>query len=165
MGEEALPVLKTNAPFGEPQATAPAASKDAEISGAPASFLVPALWALLQARKAFVMCIKFGDHMSLRASSSSVLAGTNNDQGLPDIIGSISAISDAYSTQLFVDDVAVTGAFTKKMGTKRYVGSGDTGSLPISINFNASNSNKIYGKSNSVIPPSVNLLIIIYLGK
>ena len=101
----------------------------------------------------------------MRASSSSVLAGTNNDQGLPDITGSISAISDAYSTQLFIDDVAVTGAFTKKMGTKRYVGSGDTGSLPISINFNASNSNKIYGKSNSVIPPSVNLLIIICLGK
>ena len=50
-GAEVLPVLNTNAPPGLPQATAPDAAKDAEISGAPASFLVPALWALLQARK------------------------------------------------------------------------------------------------------------------
>ena len=92
-------------------------------------------------------------------------AGTNNDQGLPDIIGSISAISNAYSSQLFVDDVTVTGAFTKIMSTKRYVGSGDTGSLPSSIIFNASNSNKLYGSSASVMPPSINLPCIIYLGK
>ena len=86
-------------------------------------------------------------------------AGQTNAAGLPDITGYfIGADYNGDSWEFF------TGAF-RDTG---YVDSGvvANGTLPIerTIEFRASYSNSIYGGSVTVMPPSINLPCVIYLG-
>ena len=140
------------------QATAPDAAKDAEISGAPASFLVPALWALLQARKSCVNKIFSNIHKYLRASCDSNSSGTHTPAGLPNITG--------YGTRfLHVASAVYSGCVNLSNLAAELISGPGSNANSVNINIDASNSNKIYGSSNTVSPELVNLSCVIYLGK
>ena len=72
---------------------------------------------------------------------------------MPDVIGRFAAVSDAYNP---------TGAFTSGGGTGANFNAGTFG-YPIDryYNFNASNSNTIYGSTTTVTPLSKSTLYIL----
>ena len=95
----------------------------------------------------------------LRASCEQGQAGSYNAEGLPNISGSFTCQKCGVN-----DHVTVTGPFSSTSAP--YIGSGNGSSgSNIQWNFNASKANSIYGSSNSVMPESVDVLCIIYLGK
>ena len=67
--------------------------------------------------------------------------------------------------QLF-EQATANGVFSLEYTTKKWADDLiETASLPYALNFTASNSNKIFGNSDTVMPASINLPIIIYLGR
>ena len=98
----------------------------------------------------------------LRACCSSQSIGTKNDAGAPNIeafLGAAGAVAwsspngaFAYSPRSPESNVAVSDL---NSGERR-------GSELV---FNASNSNNIYGNNNTIMPDSINIPCIIYLGK
>ena len=80
-------------------------------------------------------------------------AGGYKEAGLPNIKGSVTSVRVSSKHGSLAD-----GAFTvdSSIDTVKYVGSSDGGEM--AINFNASRSNKIYGKSNTVQPNSALLI-------
>ena len=80
-------------------------------------------------------------------------AGGYNEPGLPNIVGGFARVfgsGDMY------------GAFLNTGGLSGLAGSSST---TFRLEFNASKSNPLYGSSATVMPSSVNVPIILYLGR
>lgn len=82
------------------------------------------------------------------------MAGEYNTPGLPDITGGFSHMT--YSSSF--------GAFSSVYNGAGGLQSGGSGSS-LSTSFQAAHSNTIYGASATVMPPSINAPVILYLGK
>ena len=81
-------------------------------------------------------------------------AGTSKEAGLPNIIGAFALQNDKF--------VSKSGAFTAVTDSTRYTsGINSGGSGQGGVNFNASNSNSIYGKSSTVQPPALTMCFYI----
>lgn len=74
---------------------------------------------------------------------------------MPNIIGSVN-IAKTDATEALSPSIA-NGVFTKTSNGRTYAG-GSSGVNAVQINFNASNSNNIYGASATVQPPSISLI-------
>ena len=74
--------------------------------------------------------------------------GESLEAGLPNITGDIALSPNP-------DWVLGHGCFTSKRGGSQRADFGPTGSFPSGANFNASDSNAIYGKSDTVQPPAL----------
>ena len=83
-------------------------------------------------------------------------AGAHHDAGLPDVAGAFYSVHSANGSQY------TSGAFTQSQGGAYFAG-GDS-HAEFGITFRASNSNKTYGASPTVMPTSVDLPICLYLG-
>lgn len=80
--------------------------------------------------------------------------------GLPNITGEF---GQGYND---ASNMPVAGAFDRKGASGiRISGGEDVHSNVGRYTFNASKSNGIYGASNIVMPPSINIPIILYLGR
>lgn len=91
------------------------------------------------------------------ALGSERAAGGYNAPGLPGILGKF------HCWQSNQEGSAPTGAFYSKETT--YAGQINANVFVPSVNgFDASRSNSIYGASTTVMPPSVNITVIFYLG-
>ena len=94
----------------------------------------------------------------MRACGEANKTGTTLTAGLPNIVGQarrfIAIHEGGNSGALFIDNHA----------TEALAGQAGANGASYFINIDASRSNDIYGKSASVIPNSVNIQIIIYLG-
>ena len=77
--------------------------------------------------------------------------GQTNFAGLPEIWGNFTATQTA------------SGAFSLAYTLNGYTGG--AGSKFGNINFNASRSNNLYGASDTVMPASIEMPCVIYLGK
>ena len=88
---------------------------------------------------------------ALRAWCQGNSTGQSNKAGLPEITGRIIAIGNP------------SGAFSKISNTNGFTGG--TSSKFTEMHFNASLANNIYGSSSTVMPDSVNMSCVIYLGK
>ena len=101
----------------------------------------------------------------LRASCDTSFLGKSNKAGVPELIGRLSSTNDNDGIQLF-EKATANGVFSLEYTTKKWASDLlETASLPYALNFTASNSNKIFGNSDTVMPASINLPIIIYLGR
>ena len=94
-----------------------------------------------------------------RAWTGGNTAGKYNAPGLPDIEGYLAGADfDGDSSDAF------TGAFQSTGWTDPGMAGGGDHKIERSVAFLASRSNSIYGASTTVMPASVNLPIILYLG-
>ena len=97
----------------------------------------------------------------------SATAGTVKSAGLPNITGKLSAKNDINNVtnidQFLADKLSeVSGAFSVGgNGIKKGISDGRAGYGYDTLNFNASASNPIYGKSNTVQPPALTMRYII----
>ena len=68
---------------------------------------------------------------------------------------------------MFGEPVITSGAFSQDTVTKYPAEDAlaQTSSMCRALYFNASNSNSVYGSSNTVLPENINQAIIIYLGR
>ena len=86
-------------------------------------------------------------------------AGENNAPGLPGIIGD-------YGNFVNNRESVGNGALYQVSGYTDNMGAGVPGQATASrFGFDASRSNSIYGKSETVMPPSINQPAILYLGR
>ena len=84
-------------------------------------------------------------------------AGQFNTAGLPNIMGDVYANSGSWT---------FSGAFFTTSGTGKAVGvSSSDISVKNKFSIDASKSNPIYGGSHTVMPPSINQPVILYLGR
>ena len=90
-------------------------------------------------------------------------SGTANSAGAPELAGTF-AVNNTYDSYL-VKSAGSNGVFSWTVSNKRHLaeGSSSGGSLN-TLSFSASKGNPIYGNSNTVMPNSINIPIIIYLG-
>ena len=98
----------------------------------------------------------------MRACSSAHSAGTKNEAGAPEILASLAASGAvAWGNP--------SGAFVFRTGsTSAPIAAADTISGvvdKIDLEFYASKSNSTYGRNNTIMPDSINLSVIVYLGK
>ena len=93
------------------------------------------------------------------ASTSVSTFKTSQAAGLPNITGTFTA----YGVEYGYSDV--TGAFSKSSGGSNYSGHSASGKILPKFSFSASNSNAIYGKSDTVTPKNYPANIFIYAGK
>lgn len=95
--------------------------------------------------------VQIAEGQTLWSAGTNNTAGTHIDAGLPNITGAITGTSTYGGTLGY--DAAFTGAFsdTTKKGTAAWSGSHDGA---YNLDFKASNSNSIYGNSNTVQPPA-----------
>ena len=95
--------------------------------------------------------VQIAEGQTLWSAGTNNTAGTHIDAGLPNITGAITGTSTYGGTLGY--DPAFTGAFsdTTKKGTAAWSGSHDGA---YNLDFKASNSNSIYGNSNTVQPPA-----------
>ena len=84
--------------------------------------------------------------------------GKTNEAGIPSITGSFNV-----ENNLDTDD-SVTGAFYSG-GSGNSSGATGDDRICAKVKFNATRSSILFGKSDTVMPASVNTPIIIYLGK
>ena len=98
--------------------------------------------------------------MSLRASCQTTQAGIANQEGLPNIV----AVGTGYWRNKKPNSQPSGAAYTLS-GTGALAGSGSTDENPHTGCFDASLSNNIYGGNNEVMPKSINILIVLYLGR
>lgn len=89
-------------------------------------------------------------------------AGGANAAGAPNISGTVAGIIGASAAK-------GDGAFGDTSRGIRHElmavnSSGDT-EYQYNVTINASLSNSVYGKSNTIMPSSINILSVIYLGK
>lgn len=95
----------------------------------------------------------------LKGAASASQAGTYTAEGLPDITGKVTSVSQTFG----LGDGTCEGAFSKDTGhngshTPTNVDNTETGIL----NFAASDSNEIYGKSAHVTPETYTVLVGVY---
>ena len=98
----------------------------------------------------------------MRACSSAQSAGTKNEAGAPEISASLEAAGAvAWGSP--------KGAFVFSTGSASSpIAASDLNSgikSKTSLGFYASKSNSVYGGNNTIMPESINLSAIIYLGK
>ena len=94
----------------------------------------------------------------MRALCDSNSSGTHNSAGLHNITG--------YGTRfLHVASAVYSGCVNLSNLTGELISGPGSTANSVNINIDASDSNKIYGSSNTVSPESVNLSCVIYLGK
>ena len=93
-----------------------------------------------------------------RVVQGAAAAGTYKEAGLPNITGGMSSPDSRYSAVCGYADT-FTGAFknTKRQG----IGATFNANSGHALNFDASNSNPIYGNSTTVQPPALTMLPII----
>ena len=130
------------------------------ILGKPALCELPNVVAWVEARKYYRAQAKISIGKALRASCSSVTAGTTNEAGLPNITGNSNDLpfeSDSYPD--------FYGAFYDSKGYSPEVPNNPSFWENLSLGFDASRSSEIYGRSTTVMPESINSPCIIYLGK
>ena len=89
-------------------------------------------------------------------------AGGYNAPGLPNITGDGAWFLMGLTTNLQEFSGALLG---KKVKTVQTHVSGSAASNPSGIAIDASRSNAIYGSSATVMPPSINIPVILYLGR
>lgn len=85
----------------------------------------------------------------LQCSDDSHKAGTTVEAGLPNITG---FLGDSYGPS--GSFWGVSGAFRARKTGKRFNRTEDTNTAPMDVDFNASWSNPIYGRSDTVQPPA-----------
>ena len=91
-------------------------------------------------------------------------AGKYNPAGLPEAAGGIYAL-DGYEL-LVANSVKTTDGFRVKTYNSGQASPGSSQSMAIAeIEFWASGCNSIYGSSHTVMPPSVDLPVALYLGR
>ena len=101
----------------------------------------------------------------MRASTQQGDCGKSLAPGVPELTGRLSVSSETDGSQLF-ENATANGVFSLEYTTKKWAADLDeTANLPYVLNFTASSSNEIYGQSETVMPASINLPIIIYLGR
>ena len=86
-------------------------------------------------------------------------AGGYNAPGLPDITGYL-PIGHAR-----LDTSPPYGAISLDIIKTENYGETNPGGKSATIRFSASRSNSIYGAASTVMPPSVNIPVILYLGR
>ena len=148
------PVVEENAPSPTPTNHL-LPRKLPVMFGSPASIAVPMAELVQQARKYSGIANFTSFRKPLRACVQANQMGTTNATGLPNISGNMGAIDNYDITD---------GAFYKAS----YSSWGCAESVWVNrvpILFSASCSNNIYGNSNTVMPYSTNISVIIYLGK
>lgn len=97
----------------------------------------------------------------------STASGTEKEAGLPNITGSISNASAGSNDQFLTDSTSGSIKTSGALGIMAYknrssMGNGsDDYNTPSGFNFDASKSNAIYGKSNTVQPPALTMVYII----
>lgn len=95
----------------------------------------------------------------LQATETAANVGTTVAAGLPNITGSITASTNAYYQSAFENDgtITKTGAFTDTTFASRngFPDASSNYSSLSSLNFDASDSNSIYGNSTTVQPPAI----------
>ena len=98
----------------------------------------------------------------MRACCQADNTGTYNVAGAPNILGTAKGI---YLT--FADSSSYTGAFSQEsygFDNRSVNHTSERNGYRI-LDFNANSSNEIYGNANTVMPESVNIPIVVYLGK
>lgn len=88
---------------------------------------------------------------ALMGASSAHAAGTTVEAGLPNITGSVGRFASAYSPSYGVDRKRGALSYSGE-GNMRYYSSSGSGGYGYYIDFNASSSNAIYGRSSTVQP-------------
>lgn len=157
-----------NTPVTYPESKYPPDGKAPVAFGIPAWLCVPAsasptsaqfrknLWPLRNYRPELGF---WGCRKSFRnwAPEGDNEAGQFNTAGLPNIMGDVYANSGSWT---------FSGAFftTSGTGSAKGVSSSDT-SVKNKFSIDASKSNPIYGGSHTVMPPSINQPVILYLGR
>lgn len=96
----------------------------------------------------------------MRACGQTAKTGTMNEAGAPNITGRIQS-----STLFGWWGGNTSGAFSVAGQNQNYTDGSNWQHIINYMSFDASNVNNIYGKSSTIIPESVNLSCIIYLGK
>lgn len=96
-----------------------------------------------------------------RFLQGSTTSGTVKNAGLPNITGSANGLIDVYS-----DKSAKKGAFSNSVYIEKTQAQNNPNVVAgddwvYTLNFNASNSNSIYGNSSTVQPPALTCLICI----
>ena len=86
----------------------------------------------------------------MRASTQATTFGSSQRAGLPNITGKVTCV------------LPISGAFEQINPVAGYAGGGVNFTI---VDFNASNSNNIYGQSETVTPNNISLQCIIYLGR
>ena len=98
----------------------------------------------------------------LRASCLEGTEGMHNAAGAPNISGTVDGILGASRTNW---DGAFGGTSVVRVHDLQATpGSGDQ-DKQYAVSINATLSNSVYGKSNTIMPSSINIFSIIYLGK
>lgn len=101
---------------------------------------------------------KVAENQSLYGASNTHSAGTESEAGLPNITGQFNPVTDVLGSLPIADIKSCKGAFGTS-GTNanppgmRAQASGEA-SYKFAFDFDASRSNSIYGKSNTVQPPA-----------
>lgn len=91
-------------------------------------------------------------------------AGKHNPAGLPEAAGGIYT-ADGYEL-LVANNVATTDGFRTKTGSAGQASPGTGQNIAITqIEFWASGCNSIYGASHTVMPPSADIPVALYLGR
>ena len=111
-----------------------------------------------QARKIFGWLSKFCNPLSLRASCLANEAGQYVAPGLPNILGNLHQFAHGNAS------AATDGAF-RTTYTSANGGTAGSGLSYDVTTFDASRCSVLYGNSDSVMPASINIYVIIYLGK
>lgn len=95
--------------------------------------------------------VKIAENRAIMGASRSHAAGTTAEAGLPNITG-----TGGFYENSSVGDLGtrLTGAFYANVNDKTHTGSGSTDSDNPTLDFDASRSNPIYGRSNTVQPPA-----------
>ena len=111
---------------------------------------------------------RLGDNfIKMWTSDLSSYMGLSQEAGLPNITGVVSATSAASTAEVFGEthdsDVLTEGALGVLIGDQMNVADGTSYSEPMvrGITFDASKSNPIYGKSNTVTPQNISVRVFI----
>lgn len=133
------------------------------ILGKPAELWVPEELLSHKARKGlrlkvFACVLEF-----LRASCDGSNQGFYNEPGLPELKGTFSS-SQEWNSYLTLTS-GNNGVFSWTTTRRKNLAPGsNTNESVHELKFTASQGNSIYGKSSTVMPSSINIPIIIYLG-
>ena len=103
---------------------------------------------------------KVGVGQALRACCQSGQAGTANEAGIPGWDGVI------HDNNGYEQPYLSGGPFScSNYSGQAYARTNGTANVPAMIEFNMSRINSVYGNSNTVMPNSINIAIVLYLGR
>ena len=102
--------------------------------------------------------VKIAENRAIMGASSPHVAGTTAEAGLPNITGSLSeTLNNGISSPFRGNKNAISsiGALAVTEASSPYCGFAGYEGSAYDISFNASRSNSIYGRSNTVQPPAL----------